>query len=96
MNMSNDKDELSKELMEAVKDTSKMAHVETKTTKSEVALKLKCGKCGAMEEVPTHHDMMMDIMDDGKTLQCAHEECNEQQAVPTHCDAVMQPFITGN
>ena len=94
--MSNDKDELSKELMEAVKDTSKMAHVETKTTKSEVALKFKCAKCGALEEFAVHHDIMMELMDDGKTLKCAHEECNLTQPAPTHCDAVMQPFITGN
>lgn len=94
--MADDKDELSKELMEAVKDTSNMAHVDTKTTKSEVALKLKCGKCGEMVEVPVHHDMMMDILDDGKTLQCAHEECNEKQNVPEHCGETMKPFITGN
>lgn len=94
--MADDKSELSKELMNAVKDTSNMAHVETRTTKSEVALKLKCSKCGEMQDVPVHHDMMMDLLDDGKTLQCAHDECNEQQAVPTHCDEVMKPFIVGN
>ena len=94
--MSNDKDELSKELMEAVKDTSKMSHVETKTTKSEVALKLKCPKCGALQDFAVHHDMMMELMDDKKTLKCAHEECDHTEAVPTHCDEVMQPFITGN
>lgn len=94
--MPDDQSELSKELMEAVKDTSKMEHVETKTTKSEVALKLKCGSCGEMADVPVHHDIMMDILDDGKTLKCAHEECDHTQAVPEHCGAPMKPFITGN
>ena len=94
--MPDDKEELSIELMEAVKNTDKMEHVETKTTKSEVALKLKCSKCGELAEVPVHHDLMMDIQDDQKTLKCAHEECDLTQAVPSHCGVIMQPFITGN
>ncbi len=94
--MVDDKSELSKELMEAVKNTDKMEHVETHTTKSEVALKLKCGKCGVLQEFAVHHDLMMELQDDKKTLKCAHEECDYTEAVPSHCSEVMSPFITGN
>ena len=94
--MPDDKDELSKELMEAVKDTSKMAHVETKRTESTVALKLKCQKCGELQEFAVHHDTMMELQDDGKTLKCVQEGCDYTEGVPTHCNAVMQPFIVGN
>jgi hypothetical protein len=93
--MTDDKSELSKELMEAVKDP-KMAHVETKATKSEIILKLKCQKCAHKEDFPVHHDIMMELLDDGKTMKCTHEECTHTQAVAEHCGAVMVPFITGN
>ena len=94
--MTDDKSELSKELMEAVKNADKMDHVETKTTKSEVSLKLKCSKCGHTQDFEVHHDIMMELQADKKTLKCAHEECDYSSAVPNHCDVVMQPFITGN
>lgn len=94
--MADDKSDISEELMEAVKNTDKMAHVETRTTKSEVALKLKCSKCGTLQDFAVHHDLMMELQEDQKTLKCAHEECDHTEAVPTHCDQVMQPFITGN
>lgn len=94
--MPDDKEELSKELMEAVKDTSKMAHVETRATKSEVALKLKCQSCDYMEDFPVHHDMMMELGDDQKTMKCNNDECSHTQPVAKHHDQDMKPFIVGN
>lgn len=94
--MPDDNAELSKELMEAVKDQSKMPHVETRATKSEVALKLKCQKCNTMQDFPVHHDMMMELSDDGKTMTCNNDECSHTEAVAQHCGIDMKPFITGN
>ena len=61
-----------------------------------MALKLKCQKCDHMEDFPVHHDVMMELQDDGKTMKCDHEECNHTQPVATHCGDVMKPFIVGN
>lgn len=86
-------DQLKKELEDAVANQSKMDHVDTKKTASEVALKLKCQECDEQQEFPVHDDEQMELSDDGNTLNCEVDGCDKTMPTPKHHDKAMKPFI---
>ena len=88
-------DELSKELKDAVANQDKMTHVETKSTGSEVALKLKCQECNETANFPMCEDdaQQMELSDDGSKLTCTVDGCEKEVATPAHHDKPMKPFI---
>ena len=87
-----DKANLSKELMEKVKNPD-LAHTETSRTASTVALKLKCQSCDHTEELPSCDGQMMEFLEETNEMKC--DICNRTEPVAQHHDQSMVPFIVG-
>ena len=86
-------EELNKELKEAVENQDKLAHVETRTTQSEVDLKLKCQECSEIQDFLVCDDQQMELSEDGTTLTCIVEGCGKTLPVPQHHGKNMVPFV---